>query len=148
MGYNDALVRFDNAAAHLTTEASDDIIDWSSVGRDIGTGETLYIVAVVTTAFTDAGSDSTMTLVLETDALEAFGSATTAQTIGTFAALSAVGSRLAVKLDPGVLASTEQFMRIGYTVAGGDLTTGAFTTYITHNIESWKAYPDGYTITT
>ena len=139
----DAQNLFDDAAEHLTTEASDNIVDLGE-DRDLGTGENLYLVAIVDVAFTDVGSDSTMTLEIEVDDNEGFSSPTVAQTIGTFAALSAVGSRLAVRLQPDVI--TERYMRVKYTVANGDLTAGSFTVGIVKDLQQFRAYQDAITI--
>lgn len=134
---------FDDNAQHLTTEASTNLIDLGQA-RDIGTGETIYFVIQVDTAFTDSSSNSTMTITLETDDNASFSSATTAQTIGTFAALSAAGTRLVARLQPSAI--NERYLRVKYTVANGDLSTGKFTAFLTHNIDSYTSYPNGYTI--
>lgn len=139
----DAQNLFDDAEIHLTTEASENLIEVSEERR-LGTGETLYLVSIVDTAFTDGGSNSTMTLTLESDALAAFGSAATVFTLGTFGALSAIGSRLIAKLPPD--AAMESFIQVKYTVANGDLTTGAFTTFLTKDIQAYQSYPDNITI--
>lgn len=141
--YVDAQNQFDAATQHLTTEASTNIIDLGSP-RNIGVGENLYFVAIVVVAFTDAGSDSTMTLALQTDDNAGFASPLTAQTIGTFGALAAAGSRLVARLQPDTI--NERFLRVGYTVANGNLTTGSFTTFLTHDIQAFTAYPDAITI--
>lgn len=109
--------------------------------RDLGTGTPLYAVFQVTEAFTDAGSDSTVAVTLETDDDLAFGSATVAQTVGTFAALSAVGTTLVAALQPGQI--DESYLRAKYTVAGGNLSTGKIVGFITDNIQKWKAYATG-----
>jgi hypothetical protein len=139
----DAALQFDLGVQHLTTEAGTDYIDLGS-NRNLGVGEDLYFYAIVTVAFTDSGSDSTMTLSLETDDNTAFSSATTAQTIGTFAALAAIGTRLVAKLQPDVI--VERYLRLKYTVANGNLTTGKFTAGLCHDIQAFTAYAKGYTI--
>lgn len=141
--YLDAHNLFDDNAQHLTTEASTNLIDLGAA-RNIGVGEDIYFVIQVDTAFTDGSSNSTMTITLETDDNSSFSSATTAQTIGTFAALSAAGSRLIAKLQPNAI--NERYLRAKYTVANGDLTTGKFTAFLTTNIDAFTAYPNGYTI--
>jgi len=141
----DAALLFDNGIEHLTTEASTDYIDLGpGASRNIGVGETLYFVSIVTVAFTDASSNSTMTLTLETETDSAFGSATTVQTIGTFGALSAIGSRLIAKIQPDAI--LERYLRVKYTVANGDLSTGKFKSFITKDIQAWTAYADNITI--
>lgn len=139
----DAALLFDNNVAHLTTEAGTDYIDLGS-NRNLGVGAELYFFAIVTTAFTDSSSNSTMALSLETDDNTSFSSATTAQTIGTFAALAAIGTRLVARLQPDVI--TERYLRLKYTVVNGDLTTGKFTAGLTHNIQAFTAYADNITI--
>lgn len=124
----DIELMFDTNAEHLTTEASDNYINLNAV-RNIGAGQTLYIESVLKTAMTDTGSDSTMTLTVETDSAASFSSPTTVQTIGTFPAASAAGAKLSVGM--AITDAYEQFLRVKYTVANGNLTTGVFSTYIT-----------------
>lgn len=140
----DAQNLFDDNAEHLTTEASDNYIDLKATNRDLGAGENIYVVAIVDTAFTDGSSNSTMTLTLETDDNTSFSSATTAQTLGTFAALSAAGSKLIARLQPGQI--TERYLRVKYTVANGDLSTGKFTVFLAKDVENYVAFADNITI--
>jgi|DEB0MinimDraft_10_1074344.scaffolds.fasta_scaffold03126_3 hypothetical protein len=119
---------FDENAEQLTTGASTNYLDLA-IGRNIGAGTPLYIESLVRTAMTDAGSDSTMTLTLETDDNTSFSSPTELQTIGTFSATSAAGTKLSVGLV--ISDSVQRYIRVKYTVANGDLTTGKFSTYIT-----------------
>ncbi len=140
----DALNRFSNAQALTATAASTDIIDLRSVERRIGTGRNLYIIVNVDVAFTDAGSDSTIQVELQSDALEAFGSATNRQDLGTFAALAAIGTQLIVRIDSGIL--TERFIRLNYTTANGNLTTGSVSAFIALDVDGFTAYPSGFTI--
>lgn len=141
----DAQTLFDEQAQHLTTGASTNLLDLGpGANRNLGVGNRLYVVAVVTTAMTDSGSDSTMTLTLETDSAAAFSSATTAQTIGTFSAASAAGTRLVVALNPDAI--VERYLRVKYTVANGDLTTGKFSVFIVNDIDAVTYYPDAVTI--
>lgn len=140
----DAALYFDNGVQHLTTEAGTDYIDLGAV-RDIGVGEPLYAVAIVTVAFTDGASNSTMALTLETDDNTSFSSPALARiSLGTFAALSAIGSRLIARIPPERI--VERYMRVYYTVANGDLTTGKFSVFLAHNIQAYTSYAKGYTI--
>ncbi len=139
----DAALVFDDGIQHLTTEASTDYVDLGAP-RNLGVGEQLYFVSIVTVAFTDASSNSTMALTLETDSSSGFGSAVTAQTIGTFGALSAIGARLVARLQPDVINS--RYVRVKYTVANGDLSTGKFKSFLTNNIQAYTSYADGITI--
>jgi len=140
----DKLLTFWDDTEVLTTAASTHLIDLRAA-RQMGPGNTLWVVAHVTTAMTDAGSDSTMTLTLETDTLATFGSAVVAQTIGTFAAVSAAGTMLAAPIAK--FAAAEQFLRAKLTVANGDLSTGKFTCYIASSPQEATLYPNAITIT-
>lgn len=93
---------------------------------------------------TDASSDSTVAVTLETDDNSGFSSATTGMTIGTFAATSAAGTGFYVKLQPGTV--DERYSRVYYTVANGNLTTGSFDAFLTNNIDQYTAYADNVTI--
>jgi hypothetical protein len=139
----DGQLLFDDDTEHLTTEAGTNVIDLGGA-EDLGYGEPLWFVAIVTTAFTDGSSNSTMALTLETDTADTFGSATTVQTLGTFAALSAVGTRIVARVQP--FATPERYLRLKYTVANGDLTTGKFTAFITKDVQNATVYPDSITI--
>lgn len=144
----DAQNLFDEAAAHLTTEGSTNVIDLGPLQgsvRDIGVGESLHAVVQVTEAFTDAGSDSTMTVEIEADDDVAFGSPEAKkQTLGTFAALSAIGARFVAKLQPEIL--VKRYIRLKYTVANGNLTTGKFTAFLTKDVDLYRAYADNSSI--
>lgn len=141
--YVDAQNLFSDAQAITASAASTNLIDFGSA-RDIAVGRELYVVIIVDTAFTDAGSDSTVTVTVETDDNAGFASATVVQTIGTFAALSAAGSRKVARLQPD--AGWERYVRLNYTVANGDLTTGALTAFLALDLQAFTAYPIGYTV--
>lgn len=141
----DAQNLFSDAQAITATAVSTNIIDLSDLERRIGTGENLYIHVNVDIAFTDAGSDSTVQVELQADALEGFGGPTNVQDIGTFAALSPIGARLIARIAPEIL--TERFIRLNYTVANGNLTTGSLTAGVTKDIAAFTAYPSGFLVT-
>jgi len=140
----DSFLLFSDAQAITAAAASTNAVDLGAVERRIGTGRELYVVVIVDTAFTDAGSDSTLTVDLQSDSVEAFSSAATVQTVGTLAALSAAGARLISRIPPDTL--TERFIRLNYTPNNGNLTTGAVTAFITVDIHAFQPYPDGFTI--
>lgn len=140
----DAELQFSNAQAVTASAASTNIVDLGEP-RNIGVGEDLYILINSTVAMTDLGSDSTVTVTLETDSDVAFGSPTlAAQTVGVFAATSAAGTKLIAKLQPNAI--NERYLRVYYTVAGGNLTTGSFDAHIVKDIDAFTAYPDNITI--
>ena len=149
----DAQNLFSDAQAITASAGSTNIIDLgiftttsgTAAERRIGTGENLYIFSLLDVAMTDAGSDSTVTVTLESDDDAAFPSATTRQTLFTFAAVSAAGTIAFARIQPEIL--TEQFIRLFYTVAGGNLTTGSFTSGVVHDIDAFTAYPRNYIVT-
>jgi len=140
MSQRDALATFAKAQA-ITASAKSDIIDLKAAIRDIAVGTPLYLVCSVDVAFTDAASDSTVTVALETDDLEAMGSPVIRQTFGIFPALSAIGKILndtPLFIQPNVL--IEKFCRLDFTVTGGNLSTGSITAYITDTPQLVRTY--------
>lgn len=144
--YKDGELSFSTDQAVTASAGSTNVIDLGAAGVNPGVGEPgLWAVFVVTEAFTDASSNSTVAVTLETDNDSAFGSATTGvQAIGTFAALSAVGTTLIKRLQP--FTTLEQYMRAYYTVANGDLSTGKITAFLTPNVDAWRANAQSVTI--
>jgi len=141
--YVDAQNQFSDSQAVTATAASTNLIDLS-IARNMGVGRDIYLVVSLSVAMTDAGSDSTVAVIAQTDALASFGSPVTAMTVGTFAATSAAGTRFVVKLQPDTI--DEQFLRLYYTVAGGNLTTGSFDAFLTLDVQAYTDYASGYTV--
>ena len=139
MGTIDRQQRFSLAQAITATAVSEDHMNLRAV-RDIFIGSALWLISQVVVAFTDAGSDSTVAVTMESDTATNFPSATVVQTFGTFAALAAIGARLQVPISP--LLVREQFIRLRYTVANGNLTTGSITSWITDAPSLVEFYPD------
>lgn len=143
--YVDSQLLFSTAQAVTATAASTNSVDLGAV-RDIGTGEPLYVVSIVTTAMTDAGSDSTLIVSLEGDSTTTFTPDGT-DTLFTFPAVSAVGTTRIARLDPAMAALQYRYIQLKYTPgAGGNLTTGSFTSFITNNVDRYVSYADAITI--
>lgn len=140
----DAQNTFSDAQAVTATAVSTNSIDLSAASIDLGSGENLYIVVVCDVAMTDSGSDSTLAVALVTDSDSALGSATAVQSLGTFAALSAAGTKIVARIQPGL--TLEQYIGLSYTPASGNLSTGSFSAYIAKDVDTSKAYADGITI--
>lgn len=141
----DAQLLFSESQAVTASAASTNIYD-ASAARNIGVGEDMYVLCICTVAMTDGSSDSTVTVTLETDDNAAFSSpALAVQTVGVFAALSAVGTKFVRRLSTTGL--TERYIRGYYTVANGNLTTGSFTLTLVKDADLYTAYPDAITIT-
>lgn len=136
---NNALLS--NSQAVTAAAGSTNIYDTGKVGGvDLGSGQDLYVVMNCTVAMTDGSSDSTLAVALQTDEDVAFGSATTVRTLFTFPAVSVVGARYIAKLVPGDIA--ERYLRLYYTPASGNLSTGSFDAFIVTNVDTFKAYAD------
>jgi len=140
---HDALARFSNSQAVTASAASTDIMDLGEERR-IGTGKPVYLVVQTTVVMADSGSDSTVTATLESDSAEAFSSATTVLTLPVFAAETAAGTRRMLAIPPDVL--TERYIRVYYTVANGNLTTGSFDAFLTESVDAIQTYADNVTI--
>lgn len=149
----DAHLRFSNAQTTTTGTGSGsapgvrstNIIDLIAAASRPGTGENLYVVAQVTTALASSGSNDAMDVNLYTDADEAFGSPTLVQKIGTFAAVSAIGTRIIARLYPHL--AFERYGGLYYVSQTTDaFSAGAITSFITHDIDAFLAYADAITI--
>ncbi len=140
----DAALCFSNAQAVTAAAGSTDYVDLGSV-RDIGTGESLYIVVSVDVALTDGGSNTSTVVALEGDSTTSFSPDGT-QDLFSFAQAAAAGTVKIAKLDPGAAPLQYRYIRLKYTPAGADLTGGKFSAYITKDISKWTAYADNITI--
>jgi hypothetical protein len=140
----DAHNLFSDAQAVTAAAASTNLIDLGVSLRNMGVGTPIYIVSQVDVAFTDSSSDSTLAVTLEQDTAAAFSSTTSIQTVGTFAALAAIGARLVAAISIDVI--TEQFVRLYYTPANGNLSTGSVTSFLTDHVQAYTSYADGVTI--
>lgn len=138
----DAQLLFSDAQAITAAAASTNVVDLGAV-RDVGTGESLSIVVSIDTAFTDASSDSTLTVALEGDSTTTFTPDSTT-TLFTIPALAAAGNVYIATLATG--AANMRYIRLKYTPNNGDLTTGAVTAGIVKNAPSSAYYADAITI--
>lgn len=133
---------FSSAQAITAAAASTNSLDLRAERR-LGVGaRPLYVVSQVTTAFTDSGSNSTLTVKMRTDTDSALGSTADLFTIGTFAALAAVGDML---VAPVAFGANERYVDLYYTPNNGDLSAGAVTSFLTADPQYWNAYAKGYT---
>lgn len=123
--------------------ASTNVIDFGSA-RDIGAGKNLYIVVNCVTAMTDSGNNSTLEVRTQTDDNESFTTATNTAVIATFPVNSAIGTKYAKRIDPGMF--NERYGRLHYLATNGALTTGAFDAHIVETPDVYTVYPDAITI--
>jgi len=141
--FRDREAQFSGAQAVTAAAASTDYLNLGAI-RNLGVGTPIYLVVTCDVAMTDSGSDSTLAVILETDDNASFSSATLAQTVGTFPATSAIGTRLVVALQIDKI--NEKFLRVYYTPANGNLSAGSFTAFLTPNIDAYTNYADAITI--
>lgn len=150
--YVDAQLTFSDAQAVTAAAGSTNVIDTGplfsgNTGRNLGVGrQPAFIFITVDVAFTDASSDSTLTITLETDDNSGFSSAATVATLGTLPALTAAGTTMFVPM-PIALDSVpyERYIRLKYTPNNGNLTTGSLTAGITVNVPAWTSTAAGFT---
>lgn len=138
----DKLNTFGTDQTVTTTAASTDIIDLGAA-RDMGNGEPLELVILVTETVTASGA-ATVTFTLETDDNAGFSSTfvlASSSAIGK-AALTAGTEVLRVKVP----LDAERYLRTNYTVATGPLTAGKFTAFLAHDRQASKAYASGFTV--
>lgn len=139
----DLFLTFSDAQAITASAASTNVIDLRAA-RQMAPGQELWINVHCVVAMTDAGSDSTVTVTVDTDDNAAFSSPTSSvQTLAVFAAVSAAGTMRKAPLV--VIPTPERFLRLTYTVANGNLTTGSFTAYLSLTPQEATLYPAGYT---
>lgn len=141
----DANLRLSNAQAITAAANSDNTIDLGLAGRDAGNGKPLYLVTVVTTAFTDSGSDSTLTVSVQGDPTASIVPTKT-RDVFVIPALAAIGDTFISPLHPLGAVEALRFMSLKYTPNNGNLTAGAVTSFLTEEPQAWKAYADNYTI--
>lgn len=131
----------------VTTAAatgSTNYLDLLAAG-DIGVGEPLWAVGLVSEAVTASGGAANVTFALQVDDNTSFSTATTIFTTAAIAKATLVlGYRfMAVRVPPIPAGAKERYMRALITPDTNDLTTGKFTIFLTPNIDLLPAtvYP-------
>jgi len=150
----DKLLEFSDAQAVTATAVSTNVVDLYPLGnnqvtnltRDIGTGENIYLIVNTLTAATDASSDATLTITLESDDNTSMSSPTVHFSTAAlaFAAFSPAGTNLVkIKLPAGAY---ERYLAVRFTVASGPLTAGTFDAFLVKDAQAFTAYKAGFTI--
>jgi len=118
-----------------------DVIDLGDPAGDLGTGEPLYLVIVVSTAVTSAGA-ATVTFEVVSDAAAAIatdGSATShAVTEAIGKATLVAGYSRVIPLPP--MQNAERYLGLISNVGTAALTAGAIDAFITSDYSAWKAH--------
>lgn len=140
----DSQMLFSEKQAITSAVASDNYIDLGFTARNVGMGEPFYIVFFVDVAFTDTGSDSSLTVDLYGDSSTTFTPDAQMRLL-TIPALAAAGSAYYVKVSPG-FATDYRYLQLYYTPNNGNLTSGSVTAYVTKDIQAYTAFAKNYTI--
>lgn len=118
------------------------------MSRDIGAGKELYLVVQCHQTMTGAGA--TIAASLQTSATNngtnLSGTITTLLTMPTIPALSAAGLMQITRLPPGMVGGYQRYLQLYWTVAGGTLTAGTFSAFLTPDAQNWQAYASGFAI--
>jgi hypothetical protein len=143
-----------SVAATAGTALIGDVIDLGAAARDIGTGETLYLVITTDTEIITGGSAGTIKFQLASDAQAAIatdGSASIHYDTGTFvtddaaansAQLNAGGVICAIALPmEGVV--YERYLGILAVIATTTVTAGAINAFLTRDVRKYRAYAEG-----
>lgn len=144
--YQDSALTLSLAQAVTSAAGSTDYYDQGVAGgRDLGTGEPLYVVVVVATALTDGGTNAGTVVALEGDSSTSFTPDGT-RNLFTFAQAEAAGVVKYARLQPGGAPEAFRYLRLKFTPTTADLTGGTFTAFITSDIQKYVSYAKGYTI--
>lgn len=143
---------FSDNQAVTSTALSTNLIDTNPIGgpnatADQGIGEPIYLVVQTTQACTDSGSDATLTVTLESASDSGISSSPVVHfSTGAlaFSAFSPAGARVAAVRLPN--AQYGRYLGVRYTVASGPLTAGAFSAFLTHEVNSKAAYASGFSV--
>jgi hypothetical protein len=126
------------------TAVSTDVIDAgatrsASLGRDIGSGESLYLEVNITTTMTASGA-ATLAIALQDSANgSSFSDVVTLAPIAVAALIA--GKSYYIPLPAGL----RRYIRANYTVATGPMTAGALQASIVDGMNFNKAQPDSLT---
>lgn len=145
----DAKLLFSDAQAITAQAVSTNVVDLGAIANDIGVGEDLYVFVTVDVAFTDSGSNSTLTVALYGDSTTTF-TPDGNTTLGTLPALAAAGSKYFYKLPPGIVSAVDalayQYIALEYTPNNGNLSTGTVTAGICKDIDKVNYFASGFSV--
>lgn len=127
-----------DAQAITVTAVSTNVIDLgpikTGIVRDIGKGKQIPLLIQVTEQFAAAGA-GTLTVALQVDDNEAFGTPKTVWTSAAFA-LATLKPGFVVIPEYITRGTDERYMRLSYTVATGPMTAGKVTAGVTMGNQS------------
>lgn len=124
--YLDAYNTYSSAQALNASARSTNVIDHQAT-RNLGNGEPMALVVLVTTAADHTTGDETYTAKLQADGDEAFGSAADITPEYTIPRTAIAGQRYVIPLPPGV--TVERYTSVYYTL-GGTTPTLSVTSWL------------------
>lgn len=159
--YVDKMIEFSDAQAVTATAISTNVYDLFTTAEggntteispntrlDVGLGEDVWVVINTQTAVTDAASDATLVVTIETaDDVTLTTNAQVVHTSGTlaFAAFATAGTNLVRVRLPSF--AYRRYIGVRYTVASGPLTAGAFDAFATYDaVDANRIYKSGFTV--
>jgi hypothetical protein len=157
MTYIDSQVLFDNAAAVTVTRNSTNVYDTSplgsaystlaaNTGRNMGAGEPIFLVVLVTVAFTAAGA-ATMDIQFVSSASSTLSSPNVHIDTGVIAKATLVAGYIPIfqalpRNGPAYL----QYLGLIYTIATGPMTAGKVTAFITKDAQDLNTYVKAFLV--
>jgi hypothetical protein len=140
----DKLLRVSEAQAVTTTAVSTDKVDLSQA-RDIGSGEELFAVFTVGTAFS-GGTSVTFAMAVADDAALSTNLTPIGATGAIPTASLTAGAQFAVRLNPLMNSVGRRYLGASYTVVG-TYTAGTVTCDIVTDLQdSKKYYASGFSV--
>lgn len=137
----DAQNLFSDGQEVTATAPSTNVIDTG--GGDKGGPEDLRLALVADVTHTAAGA-ATLTVTVQTDDAEGFGSAETLVASRAFALADLVAGKKF--WDVAIPRGAKRYLRLNYTVATGPFTAGAITAGLVKDADAYKAYPSGFAV--
>lgn len=127
----------------IATANVGDILDTGLQGRDIGQGQPVYLIWIITAAVTSATAP-TVIFQLVSDATSTIS--TTTQTVhmqsAAFVKATLVAGFTLVMPIPSESPAYEKFVGVQTITATAVLTAGAVDAFLSLDNHGWKSYPD------
>lgn len=119
-------------------------IDLGAAGLDIGNGQPLYLIIVITESVS-TGSSPTINFRLRSDdsaSIHATTSSAHFETGAIAAAALTAGTKLVFALPLAGAVPYERYLGLQAVIAVATTTTGKATAFLSHDPTGWKAYAD------
>jgi hypothetical protein len=143
-----------SVAGDAGTALIGDVIDLGAAARDIGAGETLYLVITTAVEIITGGNAGTIKFQLASDATDSIatnGSASIHYDTGTFVTDGTDANAAQLKAGAVICAIAlpmegrvyERYLGILATIATTTVTAGAINAFLTRDVRKWRAYAEG-----